>query len=48
MEGLKRLANPTRGFSFQQTMIRIKDPAHTIPYYEKHFGMTLIARRHFP
>jgi lactoylglutathione lyase len=34
--------------SFQQTMIRIKDPALTVPFYEKVFGLTLVAKRDFP
>jgi lactoylglutathione lyase len=29
-------------------MYRIKDPAVTIPFYEKYFEMTCIAERHFP
>lgn len=33
---------------WQQTMIRIKDPKETIPFYEKNFGMILIHEYHFP
>ena len=29
-------------FSWQQTMLRIKDPKITIPFYEKNFGFKLI------
>jgi predicted enzyme related to lactoylglutathione lyase len=29
-------------------MIRIKDPALTVPFYEKVFGLTLAAKRDFP
>ncbi|CDJ39649.1 lactoylglutathione lyase, putative [Eimeria tenella] len=29
-------------FSWQQTMLRIKDPKVTVPFYERHFGMKLI------
>jgi len=43
-----KLANKTHGFSYQQTMIRIKDPKPTLDYYSKHFGMTVVAQRHFP
>lgn len=43
-----RKAIDPKGFSYQQTMYRIKDPAVTIPFYQKHFGMTCIAERHFP
>jgi len=33
---------------FQQTMLRIKDPKVTIPWYEKHFGMKLVHWIDFP
>ena len=33
---------------FQQTMLRIKDPAVSVPFYEKHFGMQLIHKYDFP
>ena len=29
-------------FSWQQTMLRIKDPKVSIPFYEQNFGFTLI------
>lgn len=29
-------------FSWQQTMLRIKDPKLSVPFYEKHFGFRLI------
>jgi len=32
---------------WQQIMLRIRDPKVTIPFYEKHFGMTLIDEYHF-
>jgi lactoylglutathione lyase len=41
-------ANFSKGFSYQQTMFRIKDPAVSIPFYKSHFQMTCIAERHFP
>lgn len=34
--------------SFQQTMIRIKDPKVSVPFYETHFGMKLVHTYHFP
>jgi lactoylglutathione lyase len=34
--------------SLQQVMVRIRDPALSLPFYEKHFGMTLVCRRDFP
>lgn len=35
-------------FSWQQTMLRIKDPNVSIPFYEKHFGFRLIHKYDFP
>lgn len=35
-------------FSWQQTMLRIKDPAVTVPFYERHFGFKLIHRYRLP
>lgn len=29
-------------FTWQQTMLRIKNPAVTVPFYVDHFGFTLI------
>ena len=40
-------ANP-HGFSLQQTMLRIKDPAVTIPFYEQHLGFKLMHKYDFP
>lgn len=34
-------------FSWQQTMLRIKDPKVTVPFYEKNFGFKLIHTYHF-
>eukprot|EP00927_Polykrikos_kofoidii_P051441 TRINITY_DN45240_c0_g1_i1.p1 TRINITY_DN45240_c0_g1~~TRINITY_DN45240_c0_g1_i1.p1 ORF type:complete len:369 (-),score=63.04 TRINITY_DN45240_c0_g1_i1:230-1336(-) len=33
--------------SFQQCMLRIKDPAVSIPFYQKHFGMKLVHKYDF-
>jgi len=33
-------------FNFSQTMLRVKDPSKTIPYYEK-LGLTLVRENHF-
>lgn len=30
------------GFNFNHTMLRIKDPKISVPWYEKHFGMKLL------
>lgn len=42
-------ANPeTSGFVFNQTMLRIKDPNVSVPFYVDVLGMTLIKRLDFP
>ena len=38
----------TDGFVLNQTMLRIKDPSRSIPFYEEVLGMTLIDRFDFP
>jgi len=34
--------------SWQQTMLRVKDPEKSIAFYEKHFGFQLIDKFIFP
>lgn len=36
------------GFEFNHTMIRIKDPKVSVPFYEKHFGMKNLGNYKFP
>ena len=40
-------ARSTNGFVLNQTMLRIKDPAISIPFYETVLGMTLIDQFRF-
>ena len=37
-----------QGFVMNQTMLRIKDPAASIPFYRDVMGMTLLDRYEFP
>lgn len=39
---------PTDGFVFNQTMLRIRDPERSIPFYRDVLGMTLLDRYDFP
>ena len=46
----RKAVSPGRKYlaSFQQTMLRIKDPTKSVPFYEKHFGMKLVHKYDFP
>jgi len=41
-------SDPKPGFSLCQTMLRIKDPSLSLPFYTGLFGMELVAERHYP
>lgn len=36
------------GFTLAQTMLRVKDPKVSVPFYRDNFGMSVIAEKHFP
>lgn len=38
----RRTIGEKYGFCWQQTMLRIKDPNVSVPFYERHFGMKLV------
>lgn len=38
----------SHNFNWQQTMLRIKDPLVTVPFYESHFGFQMIHKYDFP
>tara|TARA_R110002050_G_scaffold284286_1_gene433371 strand:- start:1263 stop:1487 length:225 start_codon:yes stop_codon:yes gene_type:complete len=40
----KKLFNPF----WQQTMLRIRDPKVSVPFYKNHFGLTLVDTYDFP
>eukprot|EP00516_Mucochytrium_quahogii_P005747 CAMPEP_0203763452 /NCGR_PEP_ID=MMETSP0098-20131031/16204_1 /ASSEMBLY_ACC=CAM_ASM_000208 /TAXON_ID=96639 /ORGANISM=" , Strain NY0313808BC1" /LENGTH=352 /DNA_ID=CAMNT_0050658287 /DNA_START=695 /DNA_END=1750 /DNA_ORIENTATION=+ len=42
-----REVEPKAKYNYSQTMIRIKDPAASIPFYRDLFGMELVSERHF-
>jgi lactoylglutathione lyase len=39
---------PTRGFAFNHTMLRIKDPAVSLRFYSRVLGMRLLRKLDFP
>jgi lactoylglutathione lyase len=41
------MSDPTSGFVLNQTMLRIKDPSRSIPFYRDVMGMTLFDRYDF-
>jgi lactoylglutathione lyase len=47
-EGDTSAPSETAGFVFNQTMLRIKDPLRSLPFYQHVLGMTLVKEIRFP
>ncbi len=48
MSATQIVAPNEHGFRLQQTMLRIKDPKVSLPFYEKHFGFKQLHKYDFP
>lgn len=48
LQGVSPPPPETRGFGFQQTMLRVKDPAASLDFYTRVLGMRLLLHLPFP